>query len=224
MMIQVEDLRKTFVSGRGRIEAITGVSFGLEEGANLVILGKSGSGKTTLLNCVGGLERPDRGTITCCGVEITSLSQRALSLFQRRNMGFVFQFGNLISYLTVAENIGFPLELTGISGKAKGRRIEEVLEGVGLSGTGDALPRELSGGEMQRIAFARAISHEPRILLADEPTANLDSKTAKELVALIFSITKEKGCTAVIATHDQEVTALGDHRLYLKDGCTERLD
>ncbi|MEW6668348.1 MAG: ABC transporter ATP-binding protein [Thermodesulfobacteriota bacterium] len=220
-MVRAEGLYKSFSSGRGRVEALRGVSFHVETGTNLIVAGKSGSGKTTLLHCVAGLEKPDRGSITCLGVEIHALGRKALSLFQRRNLGFLFQFGNLISYLTVFDNIAFPLVLNGFSGREVSKRIRDLLERMEMGHMEAALPRELSGGETQRVAFARAIAHSPRILLADEPTASLDSKTGRRLIELILEMSRERGCTAVISTHDPEIIDLADARMVLKDGHKE---
>jgi len=220
-MVKVKGLYKTFRSGRGEVKAIQDVCFEVEEGRNLVVIGKSGSGKTTLLNCIGGLERTDSGTVRCEGVEVTALSPKALSLFQRRHVGFVFQFGNLIPYLTVSENIAFPLVLNGVDAKERSLRVAGLLEKIGLPVIGRALPDELSGGEIQRVAFARAIAHRPGILLADEPTASLDSKTGQELIALMFSLAREQRCTTIVATHDPEIIAAADDKLVLKDGHRE---
>ena len=156
------------------------------------VIGKSGSGKSTLLNCIGGLEPPDRGRITCFGTPIYSLGARELSLFQRRHVGFVFQRGNLLSYLTVAENIGFPLTLNGVRGNERSKRIGELLERIGLGSAAKALPHELSSGETQRVAMARAIAHEPKMLLADEPTANLDTDTGLKVVKLMREMGQAK--------------------------------
>ena len=141
-------------------------------------MGKSGSVKTTLLNCAGGLEQPDRGIVRCFGMDIHSFSEKSLSLFQRKNIGFVFQFGNLLSYLTVFENISFPLALNGIEGKKREKRVMELLDKIELAESGPALPSELSGGEVQRVSFARAIAHFPKLLLADGLPATLPSSTA----------------------------------------------
>ena len=184
----------------------------------MAVVGKSGSGKTTLLNCVGGLERPERGKVSCFGVDIHSLSGKALCLFQRRNAGFIFQYGNLLSYLTVCENIGFPLTLNGIRGKRKEKRTQELLERIGLHDAGAALPHELSGGEAQRVSVARAIAHSPKMLLADEPTASLDSTTGLNLIELMFDMGKEQGCTTIVSTHDPEIIDLADVNIQLRDG------
>ena len=217
-MIVGQGISKEFLSGRGRIQALLDVSFSIETGKTLAVVGKSGSGKTTLLYCVGGLERPERGKVSCFGVDIHSLSGKALCLFQRRNAGFIFQYGNLLSYLTVCENIGFPLTLNGIRGKRKEKRTQELLERIGLHDAGAALPHELSGGEAQRVSVARAIAHSPKMLLADEPTASLDSTTGLNLIELMFDMGKEQGCTTIVSTHDPEIIDLADVNIQLRDG------
>lgn len=217
-MVAIEHLKKGFVSGRGRVSALVDVSFSADKGASVVILGKSGSGKSTLLNCIGGFERPDEGRVVCMGRDIHSLSAGALSLFQRKEMGFVFQSGNLLSYLTVAQNISFPLTLNGITGPAALKRVEGLLDKVGLKGTERALPQELSGGEYQRIAVARALAHKPALIVADEPTASLDSATSRALTSLIFGLCRDEGTTVVMATHDSDIIALADLTVHLVDG------
>jgi ABC-type lipoprotein export system ATPase subunit len=223
-VIRVQGVSKEYRSGRGRIQALTDVSFTIENNNTVAVFGKSGSGKTTLLNCLGGLEGPEKGKITCFGVEIYSLSEKALCLFQRRNIGFVFQYGNLLSYLTVYENIAFSLALNNFDRKAISKRVYELLEKVGLSEAGPALPHELSGGEVQRVSVARAIAHTPQMVLADEPTASLDTDTGRDLVQLMFTMGREHGCTMFIATHDPEIINLADTFLPLRDGRIERED
>ena len=220
-MIEIAGISKTYMSGRGKVTALENISFTVDRGKFFVIAGKSGSGKTTLLNCIGGLEKPDCGRITCAGIDMSALSATAVSHFQRKQVGFVFQFGNLISYLTVSENLSFPLELNEISGSTRDRRVKELLDSIGLSSIGKALPHELSGGETQRVAFARAIAHEPSILLVDEPTASLDTINGRQLINLMRQLITEKGCTLVVATHDPEVIEMTADRLHLKDGRKE---
>ena len=220
-MIEICGISKTYVSGRGKVAALENISFTVARGNLFVIAGKSGSGKTTLLNCIGGLEKPDKGRITCAGTDVSALSATAVSYFQRKHFGFVFQFGNLISHLTVNENISFPLELNGISGSARDRRVQELLDRIGLSSMGEALPHELSGGETQRVAFARAIAHSPSILLVDEPTASLDTINGRQLIHLMHQLITEQDCTLVVATHDPEVIEMAADRLHLKDGRKE---
>jgi ABC-type lipoprotein export system ATPase subunit len=222
-VIQVLGVSRAYRSGRGRVVALQDISFQVERGKSFILAGRSGSGKTTLLNCLGGLEKPDSGTIFCAGLDVNALTRRELSLFQRKHIGFMFQAGNLLSYLSVQENLAFPLEMNRVSGAARDKRIHRLLESIGLPDIGAALPRELSGGEMQRVAFARAIAHSPAILLADEPTASLDSANGRQLTQLMLALSREQQCTLVVATHDPEVIDMADERLFLKDGRREEL-
>jgi len=217
-MIQLSHVTKTFRSGRGQVKAVTDVSLSVEAGRFAAIMGKSGSGKSTLLNCMGGLELPDGGEILCFGTPIHRLKAGKLSLFQRRYLGFVFQRGNLLSYLTVAENIGMPLTLNGIVGKVRNQRIEALLADIDLQSAATAMPHELSGGETQRVSVARAIAHHPKLLLADEPTANLDTATGQRIVQLMRDLGQDHGCTIIMATHDREITDIADPIIGLKDG------
>jgi len=217
-VVSVQDVSKQYTSGRGRVTALAEISFSVQSGQGIILAGKSGSGKTTLLNCIGTLERPDSGSILCNGRDICALSARERALFRRQEVGFVFQAGNLLPWLTVAENLQFPLELNAIRGKMQRKRIEELLTHFGLGGYEKAMPAELSGGESQRIAFARAIAHSPSLLLADEPTASLDSANGRQLIELMFSLCRSQHTTLFIATHDQELLEMTDEIIYLKDG------
>lgn len=217
-MIATAGVCKTFRSGRGRVAALDHISITLAKGRFLAIAGRSGSGKTTLLNCLGTLEKPDKGRITCFGIELTALSPRATSLFRRQHLGFVFQAAHLVSYLTVRENIAVPLELNRWTAAARNRRVDALLEVVGLSGLSRSMPQELSGGETQRVAFARAIAHNPPILLADEPTASLDSENAGRLIRLMRRVVGEYCCTLVAASHDPDIIETADEIVFLKDG------
>ena len=217
-MILLENISKEFRSGRGMVRALDDISLKVEEGRSVVLFGKSGSGKTTLLNCTGGLDKPETGRVTLFDTDINALSEKSLCLFQRSNIGFVFQHSNLLNYLSVFQNIAFPLELNGFEkGDIKGR-VHELLDITGLSGIDKAMPDELSGGEAQRVAFARAIAHSPKLILADEPTASLDTETGKDLVRFMFDTGREEGCIMIIATHDKEVMDLADMKIQLKDG------
>ncbi len=220
-MIEVQAVSKRFISGRGHVIALADISFSVGDGQSCVLAGKSGSGKTTLLNCIGALEKPDSGRIFCNGTDICTLGWKQRALFQRRQVGFVFQSGNLLPWLTVAENLRFPLELNDIRGKEQKARIAELLAIFGLAGYDRALPGELSGGETQRIAFARAIAHNPALLLADEPTASLDSVTGYKLIQLMLSLAVRRHTTLIIATHDPELIDLPGTAMYLKDGHME---
>ncbi len=217
-MIQLVSVSKAFESGRRKINALTDICFSIERGRFAALIGKSGSGKSTLLNCIGGLEPPDRGEVSCFGTSIYALGPRELSRFLRRSVGFVFQRGNLLSYLTVAENIAFPLVLNRVAGNAQAGRIGELLDRIGLASAATALPHELSSGETQRVAIARAIAHRPSLLLADEPTANLDTATGQQAVQLMRDLGRDHGCTIIMATHDLEITGTADAVVRLKDG------
>jgi ABC-type lipoprotein export system ATPase subunit len=217
-MIRLSHISKTFRSGRGHVNAITDISLFLPAGSFTAIVGKSGSGKSTLLNCMGGLEAPDQGEIICFGKPLHKLNSTQISRFQRRHLGFVFQRGNLLSYLTVYENIGMPLTLNGISGKARTQKIALLLEAIGLTSAAKALPHELSGGETQRVSVARAVAHEPKLLLADEPTANLDTATGRGIVKLMSQLGTDLGCTIIMATHDREIINAAGLTICLKDG------
>lgn len=220
-MVEVIGISKQYSSGRGHVQALSGVSFRVGKRTNLALVGKSGSGKTTLMNCVGGIEKPDTGSILVDGCQIQTLTERELCLYQRRHFGFVFQHGNLLSFLTVAENIAFPLHLNGSDRKTTNRRVSELLDLIGLPEIGPAMPHELSGGEMQRAAIARAISHQPRLLLADEPTANLDSATGIGIMQMMITLCRSQDCTLIMATHDVELIALADCSIRLRDGRIE---
>jgi len=217
-MIQLNSITKEFRSGRGYVQAIRDVSFVIKTGDAVAITGKSGSGKTTLLTCIGGLERPEEGNVISFDSDIYALSARDLSLFQRRHIGFVFQHGNLLSYLTVYENIAFPLILNSKRKPAIMKRVSELLEKIGLPDAGAAMPHELSGGEIQRVSVARAIAHLPRALLADEPTASLDTATGESLVKLLFDMGRDSGCTMILSTHDPNVSALANRIIEIRDG------
>ena len=217
-MIQLNSITKEFRSGRGYVQAIRDVSFVIKTGDAVAITGKSGSGKTTLLTCIGGLERPEEGNVISFDSDIYALSARDLSLFQRRHIGFVFQHGNLLSYLTVYENIAFPLILNSKRKPAIMKRVSELLEKIGLPDAGAAMPHELSGGEIQRVSVARAIAHLPRALLADEPTASLDTATGESLVKLLFEMGRDSGCTMILSTHDPNVSTLANRIIEIRDG------
>ncbi len=217
-MIALHNVSKQYMSGRGHVAALSDISFSVPKGEGLVLAGRSGSGKTTLLNCIGTLETPDAGTILYKGTDIGTLTARQRAHFRQREVGFVFQASNLLPWLTVAENLQLPLELNHILGLAQQQRVAVLLETFGLSGYEKAMPVELSAGESQRIAFARAIAHAPAILLADEPTASLDSANGKQLIELMLSLCRNDGTTLIIASHDPDVMAMADRVITLKDG------
>ncbi len=217
-MIRVESIYKKFSAGRRKVQVLTDISFEVEQSECVAIKGRSGSGKTTLLNCMAGIEKPDSGKVISLSKELSSFSPGKVSSFLRVNTGFVFQQYNLLSYLTVYENIAFPLNLNGIYGKKAKNRIHKLLDMISMIDAVDALPIELSGGESLRIAVARALVHEPKIVFADEPTASLDSKTAKIILDLLTKISKDQKCAVVFSTHDEEILNKADKIFELKDG------
>lgn len=217
-MIHVQSVSKRYISGRGHVNALSDISFAVEKSQGFVLAGKSGSGKTTLLNCLGALEKPDHGTILYRGQDICLFNSRQRACFQRREIGFVFQFSNLLPWLTVAENLTVPLELNSIFGRKQKARVEELLGLFDLIGYNKAMPAELSGGETQRISFARAIAHKPALLLADEPTSSLDSATGQQLIEQMFSLCNSQQTTLIIATHDPELIRLTPEKIFLHDG------
>jgi len=217
-MIQAFNISKSFISGSKKLHVLSDISFKVEKGEALTIIGKSGSGKTTLLNCLGGFDIPDKGRINCFGIDINCLSEKKRCLFQRKKLGFIFQSNNLLSYLTVFENIVFPLILNEYTKNARDKRVEELLEKLELNLFAKAMPHELSGGQAQRVAFARAIAHSPKLLLADEPTASLDSQTGLNLIKLMFRVAREHNSIIIVATHDNEIIKFADRVIHLTDG------
>lgn len=216
------DVHKSYHVGDVEVPAVRGVSLEIEAGAFLSIAGPSGSGKTTILNLLGALDTPTSGTIKIGERETGGLSKKMLADFRNTHLGFVFQTFNLIPVLTVQENVELPLQLHGIAEKEKRlARVKRILEEVGLSGLADRRPNELSGGQQQRVAIARALVKEPTLVLADEPTANLDSTTANEIMALMLAMNKKHGTTFVFSTHDPLVMGHASRLVRLHDGQVE---
>jgi putative ABC transport system ATP-binding protein len=184
----------------------------------VALLGPSGSGKSTLLNVIAGLDRPDSGSVHLAGESVTGLDERRRTLLRRRDVGFVFQFFNLVPTLTVAENVELPLELTGTGRREASRAASSLLQRVGIAGREHSFPDELSGGEQQRVAIARALAHSPRIVLADEPTGNLDHVTGEKVLTLLTELVAERGAAMLIATHSREVVERAHRVLTLRDG------
>jgi putative ABC transport system ATP-binding protein len=184
----------------------------------VALLGPSGSGKSTLLNLISGIDTPDRGRVLIGGVPLNEVSERERTLFRRRHIGFVFQFFNLLPTLTVEENLLLPLELTGDLGDKDLGKARELLEHVGLGPRGNAFPDRLSGGEQQRVAVARALIHEPDLVLADEPTGNLDSETGGRILHLLTTLARERGVTLLVVTHSSEIARAADRVLQIRDG------
>ncbi len=217
-LVQLRDVSKGYREGDSLHTVLAGAEMELREGEVAVLLGRSGSGKSTLLNLVSGIDLPDRGDVLVDGKAINRSSERERTLFRRDNVGFVFQFFNLIPTLTVEENLLLPLELAGRHGAARNGRAVELLERVGLADRAHSYPDRLSGGEQQRIAVARALVHDPRLILADEPTGNLDLETGRQVLALLEELTRKAGKTMILVTHSREVAGLADRRFTLSDG------
>jgi len=209
--IEYTDLTRTY----GERRVLDGVTGRIEAGEFVVVLGRSGSGKSTLLNLLGGLERPDAGAVRLDGESIFTLNDRRLTLLRRHRIGVVFQGYNLVPTLTVAENLALPLELTG---QPVGNHIDQWLERVGLAGFASRMPDQLSGGEAQRVAIARALIHGPQLILADEPTGNLDLDNAEQVVGLLESLCRAEGRTLVMVTHSREVVGRVDRVCSIRDG------
>ncbi|WP_029036908.1 ABC transporter ATP-binding protein [Salinimicrobium xinjiangense] len=215
-ILNVRNLEKSYSSGAKKLTVLQDVSFDIEEKQTFSIVGPSGSGKTTLLGLCAGLDRPDSGSIELCGTELSSLSEDERAVLRNQKVGFVFQDFQLLSTLTALENVAVPLELQGAKNASKVAR--ELLEKVGLGGRFDHYPSQLSGGEQQRVAVARAFSNKPSILFADEPTGNLDSETGEKVIDLLFELNREAGTTLVIVTHDLDLAKMTQRILRLKGG------
>jgi putative ABC transport system ATP-binding protein len=218
MIIEAIDVTKVYETRGVETLALDGVTLGLEKGEFSALAGPSGSGKTTLLNLLGALDTSTSGEIQLEGVELSGLSPAALSELRLHKLGFVFQAYNLIAVLTAQENVEFVMELQGVSASERRERAAEVLERVGLAGLGGKRPLEMSGGQQQRVAVARAIASRPRVVLADEPTANLDSDTAARLLELMAQLNREDGVTFLFSTHDPMVMDAARRVVRLRDG------
>jgi len=217
-LVELRDVSKGYREGDTLHAVLSGAEMTLSQGEVAVLLGRSGSGKSTLLNLVSGIDLPDEGDVLVDGKAINRLSERERTLFRRDHIGFVFQFFNLIPTLTVEENLRLPLELAGRPDAAHKDRATQLLERVGLGNRANSYPDRLSGGEQQRIAVARALVHDPRLILADEPTGNLDVDTGRQVLALLEDLTRKAGKTMILVTHSREVAGLADRRLTLVDG------
>jgi len=215
--IQVAELTKSIDSGSHRVDILQGVDFEIPHGQFVAVMGASGSGKSTLLGLLAGLDTPTSGRIVLDGADITGLPEDELALIRGRKVGFVFQAYQLIPTLTAEENVLLPLELAGDGSEGRDRA-QRLLDSVGLAGRRDHYPVQLSGGEQQRVALARAFISEPPILMADEPTGNLDSANGQHVLELLIDLNRQEGTTLVLVTHDRELAAHADRRLTLKDG------
>jgi putative ABC transport system ATP-binding protein len=217
-MVRLEKVSKTYGRGGATVRALNEVSLEVAKGEFLVVMGPSGSGKSTLLHLLAGLDAPSSGEIYLDGTPISRMSDDEITVFRRRNIGFVFQFFNLLPTLSAQENVALPLLLDGRKMKAAQPRAARMLELVGLAHRRSHRPDELSGGEAQRVAIARALVFEPALLIADEPTGNLDSRSGEEVLSLIRDLGQRYGLTVVMVTHDRHAAAYGDRIVMLKDG------
>ena len=215
-ILETKDLRKYYGKGDTLVKALDGVDLAVEDGEFVAIVGTSGSGKSTLLHMLGGLDRPTSGTVTVDGKDIFSLKDEALTIFRRRKIGFVFQSYNLVPVLTVRENIVLPIQLDG--GRVDEDYVGQVVAALGLEKKLQSLPSQLSGGQQQRVAIARALATKPAILLADEPTGNLDSRTSQDVLSLMKVTGRKFAQTMVMITHNEEIAQLSDRIVRIEDG------
>lgn len=218
ILVSATDVKKTFLTGALEVAALRGIDLVVEEGDFLALVGPSGSGKTTLLNLIGALDRPNGGELEVLGQKLSTLNKSARARLRLSSLGFVFQAYNLVPVLTAAENVEFVLELQGATAAARRERALSVLAELGLRDLADRRPNELSGGQQQRVAVARAIASRPKLVLADEPTANLDSESAEQLMALMRRLHEENGMTFVFSTHDPRIVAHATRVVTLTDG------
>lgn len=215
-VLQTKDLKKIYGSGENAVHALDGVDLSVEPGEFVAIVGTSGSGKSTLLHMLGGLDRPTSGSVTVDGKELFSLKEEELTIFRRRKIGFVFQNYNLVPVLSVYENIVLPIELDG--NLPDEEYVQAIVEMLGLQHKLDNLPNNLSGGQQQRVAIARALATKPAIILADEPTGNLDSKTSQDVLSLLKVTSQKFSQTIVMITHNEEIAQLADRIIRIEDG------
>ncbi|MGW3517530.1 ABC transporter ATP-binding protein [Streptomyces hydrogenans] len=217
-MIRVEDLRRSFGEGEAAVHALKGVSFDIPRGELVALKGRSGSGKTTLLNLVGGLDSADGGRIVIDGTDLSTLGEEGLLDLRRDRIGFIFQSFGLLPILSAAENVGVPLRLRKADPAEREERVALLLALVGLADHAAQRPGELSGGQQQRVAIARALANKPALLIADEPTGQLDAETGLAVMQLLRAVVRSEGCTALVATHDHQLLGLADRVLELRDG------
>jgi putative ABC transport system ATP-binding protein len=221
MLLQVRSLEKSYTRGEETVNALKGVSLDISDGQFVSIMGPSGSGKSTLLHLMGGLDRPSKGQVILRGESIDQLSDTELSLFRRQKLGFIFQFFNLLPTLSAIENVSLPRLLGNESIKKIEPRARELLALMGLEHRMNHKPDQLSGGEMQRVAIARALISDPLLILADEPTGNLDSKTGESILSLLREMTQKTGKTIVMVTHDPKAASYGNRLIRMRDGALE---
>lgn len=219
-ILEVKNLCKTYGKGETEVKALNNVSFSVDKGEFVAIIGPSGSGKSTLLHILGGVDVPTNGSVIINGEDISKLNETALAIFRRRQIGLIYQFYNLIPILTVEENLTLPLRLDGR--KPDERQTEYLVKTLGLENRLDHLPNQLSGGQQQRVSIGRALINNPALMLADEPTGNLDSENSKEIVSLLRKFNKEQNQTVIIITHDERIALAADRIIEIEDGKIKR--
>lgn len=217
-MVEARAITRTFGHGSTAVHALRGASFTVQRGQLVAVVGRSGSGKTTLLNIIGGLDTPNSGEVFVAGQNVSAMSARERTLLRRSTVSFIFQSFGLIPMLTAAENVGIPLRIVGAARAEREERVRLLLSVVGLDGHAHQRPNELSGGQQQRVAIARALAVQPDLLIADEPTGQLDSETGRQIMRLLRTVVAADGITAVVATHDPALHELADEVLALEDG------
>lgn len=222
-LIEIRGLKKYYKLGGNVIKALDGIDLDIEKGEFVALLGTSGSGKSTLLNMLAGLERPTKGTIKYGNISLTDLNEEQITKFRNLNIGFVFQSYNLLPYLSAWENVSLPLTFKGLGKEERKKEAYKILKQVGLADRMDNRPNELSGGQQQRVSIARAFVGRPKIIFADEPTGNLDTKTSFEVMKLIKNITRENKQTFIMVTHDDEMTEFADKVLFMRDGHLDKI-
>ncbi|HDL50534.1 MAG TPA: ABC transporter ATP-binding protein [Firmicutes bacterium] len=223
-VISTENLTEEYLLGKVVVPALRGVDLKIKRGEFAVIMGPSGSGKSTLLNLLGGLQKPTGGKVFINGVDLSTLNENQLAIFRRKNVGFVFQAYNLIPTLTAIENVELPMIFYNIPTNERKKRAEALLASLGLGDRLHHRPSELSGGEQQRVSIARALANNPEIILADEPTGNLDTKTGGKIMEEMVKVNREFGKTIVMVTHDPEVAHFGDRIIHIRDGKIENIE
>ena len=223
-IITIKDLKKVYRMGQEKVYALNGIDLEVKKGEICCLFGTSGSGKSTLLNMVAGLEKPTRGSVVIKGTHIEKLNENELAKFRQKYIGFIFQSYNLLPNLTALENVTLPLMFKGYSKRARNKEALEMLKAVGLENRINHKPSQMSGGQQQRVSIARAFVEKPEIILADEPTGNLDSKTTIEIMDLIAGMAKKYGQTILLVSHDTEASAYADRIVYLRDGVIEKIE
>ena len=220
-LVEIEGVTRTYASSAGEVHALRDVSFEVDAGQLVALVGRSGSGKTTLLNCIGGLDQPTSGTVTINGSVVTSMNEDERTRLRRDELAFIFQTFGLVPMLSARENVGLPLRLRKTPSGEREQRVAHLLDLVGLANHAEQRPSELSGGQQQRVAIARALANSPRLLIADEPTGQLDAETGATIMALLQSVVRSEGMTAIISTHDQSLQAMADRSIRLADGALQ---